>query len=251
MGSDRDGNVSSTFIPFTRRTSPRHTRESGSSGNLMSRNEPKSRKPDSGVTDSRSEIEAEVAGNRPPVILNQPSEAQNGKGDGVDILKFTGNGSKPARKKSWVTVPPSPKVAEADAESDSSTSQEFAQPIRTKRQHPRPPHLRLKTPESDFSRPRSIVTPTSKTSGELTVPFMESSSEVAVTPKATEFSSGSPDSPQHHVRVRKNSKSNRSPARKVPPSPVKGNSGEDGDDEGYDEFLSAYESEDSVHTQVT
>ncbi|KAF8522218.1 regulator of Vps4 activity in the MVB pathway-domain-containing protein [Hysterangium stoloniferum] len=145
------------------------------------------------------------------------------------------------RKKSWNSAT-SPVAPRAEA-SDSSTSQDPIPWTRGKRHHgARPAHLRLKKSNSEFeqsvSRETTEFQHTANGDPESLLP--EVLGEVlAVTPKAADFSS--PDVP----RTRKNS---RSPGRVYDgESPVRGSGGEEGDDEGYDDFLSAYESEDGVH----
>ncbi|KAF8488788.1 regulator of Vps4 activity in the MVB pathway-domain-containing protein [Gautieria morchelliformis] len=141
------------------------------------------------------------------------------------------------RKKSWNT---------ASGPSVTPRKATYCPSVRSKRYGPRPTHLRLKKSDTDFGRSSQATIVESRNSVDVTSLVPEGQSDVtANTPRATEFSS--PGSPERPTRIRKNSRSPRPALRKIE-LPTTGSFSSDGDDEGYDDFLSAYESEDGPRT---
>lgn len=148
------------------------------------------------------------------------------------------------RKKSWNSTPGSP-ISPREPASDSSTSQEKAPSVRSKRYGQRPTNLRLKKSDADLGLSSSPTPIEPRANGDVGALVPECLSDLtANTPRAAEF-----NSQEHHTRVRKNSRSPRPAPRKID-MPTKESFSSDGDDEGYDEFLSAYESEDSARVAV-
>ncbi|KAF8580909.1 hypothetical protein K439DRAFT_1636664 [Ramaria rubella] len=151
----------------------------------------------------------------------------------------------PGRKKSW-NGGSGPPASPLEATSDSSTSQDNPPPIRSKRYGQRPINLRLKSSDGDLNRSSQagmIHVETRNISDSASLAPDSLSDVTANTPRANEFPS--PNSPGRAARIQKDSRSPRRAQRKGD-LPAKGSGGEEGDDEGYDDFLSAYESEDGA-----
>lgn len=105
--------------------------------------------------------------------------------------------------------------------------------LRAKRYGQKPTNLRLKRSETDLKLSNSLFIST-----ENLEPTPDQLPEAnAVTPRAVDFTVQS--SPESQPRIRKNSRTNRG---------VRESEGEEGDDESYPDFLSAYESEDGAYT---
>ena len=206
------------------------------------------------LPDSPSTLPSSPPPKTPITVVNSPDVRVNGgKEPPQGSLMFSESGNtrgapsverKVGRKPSWNTsfVPPASPLETA---SDSSTTHDPGLPVHNKRHGQRPVNLRLKS-DSDLRRSTSAAVVEQRSPRDMTALTAENFSEAIVkTPRATDFPS--PSSPGRPTRVRRNSRSPRRPLRKTD-TPEKGSDGEEGDDEGYDEFLSAYESEDNNTT---
>lgn len=176
---------------------------------------------------TEARVSSESRGHPTPVVLNV-----------LDAIHHPQVDKRTGRKKSLNTTSGLP-VTPREAASDSSTSQEKTPSLRSKRYGQRPANLRLRKSDAEIghSSPAAVIEQRSNSDGASLVP--ESLPDGTVnTPRVTDFN------PEYH-RFRKNSRSPRRTLRKLD-MPTKGDFSSDGDDEGYDEFLSAYESEDGA-----
>ncbi|KAF5358173.1 hypothetical protein D9756_001855 [Leucocoprinus leucothites] len=147
---------------------------------------------------------------------------------------------------------PEPSLSRPGDASDSSTGDtpSRASRLRSKRYPPRLSNLQIDN-TAQFETGKQSTSPSS-----LAVPWPSEDLDVAITPKASSFDSNPlPASPSrspkmkeerprkvsNNTRHRKVSSSNRESARRSRAD----STAEDGDDEGYDDLLSAYESEES------
>lgn len=194
-------------------------------------------------------VKEEVFDHRDDIYVALPMEEEmtsNEKGDMPILAAETSLARKSYRRK------PQPSVSVSDDTSDSSPGDitTRAARLRSKRYQPRLSNLQIDN-TAQFEENRSA------SPSNLTVAWPSEDLDAATTPKAASFDSQDlPSSPSkspkvkeerprkmsNNVRHRKLSSSNREGVRRSRAD----STAEDGDDEGYDDLLSAYESEEST-----
>ena len=208
------------------------------------------------IPDSPSTIPSSTPPRSPTTVTNGTFARVNGASEeqrssvalNVPDVVHSQIESRVGAKRPWNTASglpasPRPPISARKVTSDSSTSHDNLPSTRSKR-HVRPTNLRLKRSDTDLGRSSTGEQRNNDVNNLVPTNLTDLA---GVTPRAAEFRSGSPERP---TRLRKNSRSPRPTLRK-PDLPDKETFSSDGDDEGYDEFLSAYESEDGAYVATS
>ncbi|KAF8654068.1 hypothetical protein AX16_003601 [Volvariella volvacea WC 439] len=146
-------------------------------------------------------------------------------------------------------TPPTAQFREPDSEDSSAIEVQGLRRVRSKKYPPRLANLHIQ----DMPRSMKTIVEQKSSPNSLAVEWPHEDLDSLSTPRASQFDGNdtakavSPKSPR---RIRKTSMESRkvsggSRVRKVSSTKVRESSADEGDDEGYDDLLSAYESEDA------